>query len=230
MKNIQLFVVIFISLILTVSCGLLPDLPIPLTGKNEEEKEPTSSKNLMTKEQELQQGDNGSPGYVDFDCIRDGPFTLEATHNYSTVVDDATYNYQVSAYIELVVDASGKVSGTGGDSKWQVMLEAPECLGTAYPTYTAKVTGTCENSLMMLSITETVGAHKMIFLCGEDKEPISRDMPGATMKHENIPIRASTDARVNGAEVYFMAPQGEGVKKWVIFRQGDLPLVPIPSE
>jgi hypothetical protein len=229
MKNILLFVVLFLSLLMVASCDILPDLPINLTEGEEEEMEPTSSKNLVTKEQELQQGDDEGPSYVDFDCISGGPFTLEATHNYSTVVDEATYNFQVSATIDLVVDSSGRVTGSGGGSEWQVMLEAPECLGTAYPAYSAEVSGTCENSLMLLNISETVGAHTMTFLCGEDPEPYSRGMPGATMTHENIPIRASTDSRVNGAEVYFMAPQGEGVKKWVIFREGDFPLVPLTT-
>ncbi len=228
MRNILLFAVLFISLTLKASCGLLPDLPESLSGGDEEEMEPTSSKNLVTDEQELMQDDDEGPGYEDFDCTSGGPFALEATHNYSTVVDEATYNFQVSAYIDLVVDESGKVTGTGGNSQWQVLLEAPDCLGTAYPAYSAKVSGTCENSLMLLNISETVGSHTMTFLCGEDPEPYSRGMPGATMTHE-IAIRASTDTRVNGAEVYFMAPQGEGVKKWVIFREGDFPLVPLTT-
>ncbi len=226
MKNILLFGFLFVTLILISACGLFPDLPAPLTANDEEEMEPTSSKNLVTKEQELQQGDE-APSYVDFDCLTGGPFMLAATHNYSIVEGEATYNLQVTAYIDLSVDESGKVTGSGGDSEWQVMLESPECQGTGYPAYSAKVTGTCENSLMLLDISETVGPYTMVFVCGDQREPFSQGMSGSTMTHEDIPIRASTDTRVNGAEVYFMAPRGEGVKKWVIFRDGDFPPVPL---
>lgn len=225
MKNILLLVVLFVSLLLVASCGLRPDIPIHLPGGGEERTEPTPSDSLAANQQEPKQAD---ADYLDYDCITGGPFILQATHNYSTVVQEATYTFQVTANIDLVVDKSGRVTGSGDDSQWQVMLESPDCIGTAYPAYSAEITGTCENSLMMLKITETVGAHDMTFLCGEDPEPYTRGMPGAAMQHE-LAIRASSDVRVNGAEVYFMAPQGEGFKKWVIYKYGDLPIVPLTA-
>jgi hypothetical protein len=160
------------------------------------------------------------------DCLEDGPWYLEAKHSYQMTVADTDMNVNAKGNTPLTVDKNGNVTSGTGSGSGSMEGTSDDCTYSSKWKYSAKVSGTCRNSLMSLKIEELFGsgAIKGTLKC-DDQDPITRYFGWPAMNH-TIYITLGGPAH-GGTFTKAWGTGGSGSKSWTVSDGTQVELVPL---